>query len=139
MTSDLENYIKKLKIKSYHLSNGVVLIGKFVKHDKDTVIIRSAFSLEPLLSDSGEILKKMIPAVPGTLDEEHTINKSHVVMESDVDVALKKYYTDMLLLLTLKKYNITEIQSSDLSNNSKNQTNPEVDYPFKNRWDVNND
>lgn len=127
MSTDLENYIKSLKIKMFHLNNGQVIIGKIVNQTIDTIELKSAFSIEPFMTQHGTIMKRLTPLVPDTLDAKHILNVSHISINSDVSLSLKKTYTDILMALALQK-----IKSKESSNSESNS--PNITNPFEDRW-----
>lgn len=113
MSSDLLNYIDKLNIQTYLLSNGQMVIGKLVHAHEPSVEVMSICNVESFIDENDRPDYMIAPLVPHGLEQISIISRAQIVLETPAPIRLKKEYCDLLLSL---KVNQVSVNESDVSN-----------------------
>lgn len=102
MTIDLSNHLKKQKIRVFLLDGNITVIGKELENREFEILLSSAFTLEPVLTQHG-IQKHLTPLVPLSFDSETILYKSKIITESGCSLKLKSVYEKQLIELMIKE------------------------------------
>ena len=129
MTKDLIEYIEKLVIFVYVLTDGSTIIGKLQEVHENAMELVGVCRMQSIMID-GNLQQLMIPAIPASLDQNTILAKAHVMLQSPASFALKKAYCDTLLRLKHPSLdepsnNPTNLETLDPNSNAN---------PFKDRW-----
>ncbi len=135
MTNELLDYINKLNIYVYVLSDGSTVLGKLVEVHPSSVEVVGLCKMQPVLCADNTIQQMMIPVIPASLEQTTILALAHIMIQSPASIVLKKAYCDTLLKLKLNKIS----ESTDAPSNSSNQFENlkgklKSKNPFKDRW-----
>ena len=134
MTAELINYIDKLNIYVYVLTDGSTIIGKLCEVHESAMELVGVCRLEKMLVNTS-LQYLMVPVIPSSLEQTTILAKAHVIMQSSASIVLKKSYCDTLLSLKLNKVNGDPDQpSSNPIDLETTKQIPKQQNPFKNRW-----
>ena len=130
MTAELIDYINKLNIYVYVLSDGSTVIGKLVEVHESSIEVIGLCSMESIIYDDS-IEQLLLPIIPQSLEQTSIIALGHVMIQSPASLVLKKSYCDSLL-----KFKINKIKDPSISSNQSTNINGKLDSknPFKDRW-----
>ena len=123
MTAELVDYISKLNIYVYVLSDGSTVLGKLIDVHPSSVELVGLCKMQTVMYDNS-IQQLISPVIPASIEEKSIISLSHIMIQSPASLVLKKSYCDTLLKLKINQsISSSEGQSFDSSLN-----------PFKDRW-----
>lgn len=130
MSKDLIDYITKLNIYVYVLSDGSTYIGKLQDVHESAVELVGVCKMQGFVAE-GKLQQMMLPVIPASLDQNTVLAKAHIMLQSPASLTLKKAYCDTLLRLKLP----TDIEvPTDQSMNLETLDTNGTANPFKDRW-----
>lgn len=123
-------YINSLNIRVYVTNNNQTIIGKLIEAHENSVEIRSAFTIEPVLTDSG-ITRQLLPLIPGGYKNDTILYRNHIIAESECPDALKQSYAETLIAIEL----LIEKQKEQLSDSTDLESSKNLKgNPFSDRY-----
>ena len=113
LSTDFIEYLQRMPIMVYNLSDGSQVIGRLMENQETAVIVRGLFLIqqyedEEVDFDFNTILLK---AVPHSEDECSIIYRNNIVFETVASLKLKKTYCDTVLLGLIDK--LEEFEKTD--------------------------
>lgn len=128
MSPSLREYISKLPVFTYDLSNKHIVIGRLLEEQPTAVKINSICSIQLVQTSNKSIQQILIPLIPYNIEEISTIEKDRIIISTPASFELKKLYCDTILK---SKVNSLILSSLETFNYMR-----EADHK-NDRWNIN--